>query len=80
MNQHSVATEKKPKTLPFPNTLRVEARFPFREGLDRKIVHLFNGPEVEAYRVNYCDPRTGFIPESYFVLVKGTGPDDIEVT
>lgn len=79
MSQNSVAVEPKPKTLPFPDTLRLEARFPFKEGLERKIVHLFDGAEGDAYRVNYLDPKTGFIPESHFVLVKGTGPDDIKI-
>lgn len=62
-----------------PERTRLLERFPPKYSLDRRIVHLWDGLEGAAYRVNYFDKDAEAFPESYFVLVKGPSPADMEV-
>ena len=61
-----------------PELVYIQARFPPKVGLDRRIIHLWDGLEGAAYRVNYYDKERQKFPECYFVLVKG--PNDLEIS
>ena len=71
----SQETPKQETPKEFPEMTRLRGKYPTKGGLERSIIHLFDGFEGAAYRINYFDRETETFPESHFVLVQG--PDSI---